>query len=162
MGFRQIYSKLVESRSKWGGGNWQTFLQTCLKNTWILWYTHGLNEAAVRWRTCGNNYCLLLLIYQCCTLMLHWCICWWKAIMSKAKVLGVRIRFVFDMTHPDCPTFPHQISNLFSHYSVIQTIQPVIEFVGGSVCKFASWSNQIWSQLVSQPDSQSSAVQLCR
>lgn len=69
---------------------------------------------------------------------MRWCICWWGALMSKAKLLGIRILLVFDMTHPDCTTFPLQIRNLFSHYSVIQTIQPVIEVVGGSVCKSAS------------------------
>lgn len=69
-------------------------------------------------------------------------------------ILGVRILFVFDMIHPDCPTFPHQIGNIFSHFSVIQIIQPVIEFVGGSFSKSASLP---LIQLDSKPTGQSAS-----
>lgn len=97
-------------------------------HTWFKWNSHSDAEHLA----CGNNY----LSFAVDLSMLHidglghlrtregemlmrmrWCVCWWRAIMSKAKLLGVRILLVFDMTHPNCPTFPHQISNLFSHYS---------------------------------------------
>lgn len=61
-----------------------------------------------------------------------WCIYWWRTIMNRAKLLDVRILYVFDINHPDVShiscysTFPHCTSHLFSH----STIQPASRWVG--------------------------------